>query len=144
MPDLAQLAELNPAILTNTLKVFTDQFLYGYGRIHNDALTLLKLLALIDLALAAIMWLLARSVLWADLAQKILAYAFWIWLVTAWITLMPTIIDGFVYIGLKAGGSTMTVKEFTNPGKIAQLGLVATEPIWRHIRNYGWNAAWNL
>src|ERR671914_357611 len=50
----------------------------------------------------------------------------------------------FIWVGLRAGGSTMTVQEFTNPSAIAGLGMVATEPIWNHIRNYGWRASLHL
>ena len=149
-PDVARMATLNAGVLTQTLKVFWDQFLYGYGRLHDDALSLLYWLVVLDLGLAALGWIVARLTGLAPLAilaeffQKVLAYCFWIWLVLTWVTLAPQILNGFVYVGLKGGGSTITVEEFTNPSAIARLGFVATEPIWRHIRNYGWNTAWNL
>jgi type IV secretion system protein TrbL len=133
---------MNPdvGILTIALKAFLDEFIAGYGRIHASAERLLHLLGLIDLGLAALFALWARSeegLSW--LAQKAMVYGFWIFLVAQWMTLMPTVIDGFIWVGLRAGGSAMTVQEFTNPSAIAGLGMVATEPLWNHIRNYGWN-----
>jgi type IV secretion system protein TrbL len=104
----------------------------------------LHLLGLIDLALAAIFALWSREGEFTWLAQKALAYGFWILLVAQWITLMPTVIHGFIWIGLRGGNSTVTVQEFTNPSKIAELGLVATDPLWNHIRNYGWSATLHL
>jgi type IV secretion system protein TrbL len=138
---------MNPdvGILTIALKAFLDEFIAGYGRIHASAERLLHLLGLIDLALAALFALWARNedgFSW--LAQKALVYGFWVFLVAQWITLMPTVIDGFIWVGLQAGGSTMTVQEFANPSAIAGLGMVATEPIWNHIRNYGWRASLHL
>jgi type IV secretion system protein TrbL len=135
----------NVGVLTIALKAFLDEFIAGYGRIHDSAENLLHLLGLIDLALAVLFALWARNedgFSW--LAQKALVYGFFVFLVAQWITLMPTVIDGFIWVGLKAGGSTMTVKEFTNPSAIAGLGLVATEPIWNHIRSYGWSASFHL
>lgn len=140
-PDVAGLNMANVAMLTKVLKVYVDQFVSGYGRIHADAVQLLWLLGLIDLALAAAFWMVRRVLPVDEMVGKILAYAFWIFLVGQWITLMPTAINGFIYLGLKAGGSTVTVQEFTNPATVAQLGLVATEPIWKHLRNYGWALA---
>jgi type IV secretion system protein TrbL len=127
-------------ILTVALKTFLDEFIAGYGRIHASAERLLYLLGLIDLALAAVFALWARSddgLSW--LAQKALVFGFWVFLVAQWMTLMPTVIEGFIWVGLRAGGSRMTVQEFTNPSAIAGLGMVATEPLWAHIRDYGWN-----
>jgi type IV secretion system protein TrbL len=90
--------------------------------------------------LALVFALLARTENpWSLLAQKALTFGFWIFVVTQWITLAPTVINGFVWVGLKAGGSRMNVAEFTNPSAIAGLGMFATEPIWAHIRDYGWN-----
>jgi type IV secretion system protein TrbL len=131
-------------ILTTVLKIFLDQFIAGYGRIHGSAVTLLHLVGLIDLILAAIfaVWSKEGELTW--LAQKALAYGFWVLLIAQWLTLMPIVIDGFIWVGLRAGGSTVTVKEFTNPSKIAELGIIATEPIWNHIRHYGWTASLHL
>lgn len=127
-------------MLTDSLKAFLAVFESGYGRIHGEALMVLRYLALIDIGLAAIFWLLAREDnIFAALAAKVLTYGFWIWLVGAWVWLAPLVMTGLVQIGLQAGGSTITVAEFTNPSRLARLGVLATEPIWAHIRNYGWN-----
>jgi type IV secretion system protein TrbL len=66
-----------------------------------------------------------------------LLYGLFVWLVTSWPSLIGSVLDGFMQVGVRAGGSTMSVSEFTNPSKIAGLGLVATEPIFLHIRDYG-------
>lgn len=131
-------------ILTYTLKVFLDEFLNGYSRIHGHAVMLLHLLGLIDLGLALIFALWSREGSFEGLAAKALTYGFWALIVAQWITLAPKVINGFVFLGLTAGGSTMTVQEFTNPSEIARLGLVATEPLWNHIRGYGWAAFLHL
>lgn len=133
------------SILTNSLKAFLDVFLSGYGRIHGDALRLLHLLALIDIGLVGLYWLWQREEgYFGLLAQKTLAYGFWIWLVQEWSTLLPLVMNGFVYLGLRAGGSTVTIAEFTDPSALMRVGLLATEPIWAHLRNYGWTASFHL
>lgn len=133
---------MNPdiGVLTIALKQFLDQFLSGYGPLHESAVRLLRVLGLIDLSLAAVFALWARNddaLSW--LAQKALVFGFWAFIVATWITLVPTVINGFIWTGLRAGGSSMTVQEFTNPSTIAGLGMVATQPLWTHIRDYGWN-----
>jgi type IV secretion system protein TrbL len=127
-------------ILSIALKAFLTEFLSGYSRIHGSAQHLLHLLGLLDLILAGIFLLWSRNEdNWAWLAQKALAYGFWIFVVAQWITLAPTVINGFVWVGLQAGGGRLSVADFTNPSAIAGLGMVATEPIWAHVRDYGWN-----
>jgi type IV secretion system protein TrbL len=133
---------VNPdvGILTTALKTFLNEFLAGYGRIHDSAKTLLHLLGMIDLGLAALFALWARNddnFSW--IAQKVFAYGFWIFLVAQWITVVPMVINGFIWTGLRAGGSTLTVEQFTDPSAIAGMGLTATEPLWQHVRDYGWS-----
>ena len=100
----------------------------------------MHLLGLIDLGLAALFALWARNEdNFSWIAQKALAYGFWILLVMQWITFVPIVINGFIWTGLRAGGSTLTVQQFTDPSVIAGMGLTATEPLWAHVRDYGWS-----
>jgi type IV secretion system protein TrbL len=59
----------------------------------------------------------------------VLYIGFFAYLVTHWPTLINTIGEGFVSLGIKAGNSTLTQQQFYNPGAI-----VAT----------GWSGAWRM
>lgn len=128
----------DPSILTNILKLFIEQLTGGYGRIFPDAWTLLKLLATLELVLAALTWTLSRDTnILAEIIWLTLKIGFFIFLVVQFPVLCQYIIDSFVIIGLKAGGSTMELREFLNPSEVARLGLVAAEPVFTHISTFG-------
>ena len=130
----------DPGVLTATLKEFVTVFSQGYGRIYPDAFRLFMELIALEIILFGIAMVVARQgaeavvegLIWK--AVKIGALSF-ILQNFSWLSNM--VITGFITLGLKAGGSTMTLEEFTNPSKIAQLGLVASEPLWQHVKSYG-------
>lgn len=131
MPDVTV------GILSETLKVFVENISGGYSRIYGWARLLLQALALLDLTLAGLWWMFAKGEALTGLIQRLLMYGLFVWLVAIWPMLIDSVITGFTQVGLRVGGSSMSVGEFTNPSKIAGLGLIATEPLFLHIRDYG-------
>ena len=63
------------------------------------------------------------------LARRFLYIGFFAWLVMNWPSLINTVGQGFVQLGIKAGNASMTDQQFYNPGQV-----VAT----------GWSGAWNM
>ena len=129
--------EIDLGILTTTLRSFLFEFSAGYGRIQVWAVALLQALATIDLALAGLWWMFHKQNALTGLIQRLLLYGVFVWLVTGWPSLIEAVANGFIQVGVRGGGSTMSLVEFTQPSTIARLGLVATEPIFLHIRDYG-------
>lgn len=112
-------------VLQRTLS-FID---HGFGLIRGDVYWLFATLLAINLTLAGLTWALSEEQVLSSLARRVIYIGFFAWLVTQWPTLINTVGQGFVQMGLKAGSSTLTETQFYNPGKI-----VAT----------GWSGAWNM
>lgn len=130
-------SSMDAGILTTVLKSLLFTILGGYSRIHDQAFWLMGKLVIIDIALAGIFWMWAKEGVLAGFFQRILYYSVFLGIFMGWMTLTPWVLNSFVAIGLTAGGSTMTVTEFTNPSKIAELGLIATEPIFKKVAVWG-------
>jgi type IV secretion system protein TrbL len=124
-------------VLTAVLKAIEFTILGGWSRLHADAMWLMRQLVLIDLGLACAWWIFSRDTVVAEFLQRLMYYTFFLWMVTNSLWLFPIILNSCIAIGLTAGGSTMTVAEFTNPSEIARLGLVATEPIFNSVGVWG-------
>ncbi|MEE9150171.1 MAG: P-type conjugative transfer protein TrbL [Candidatus Tectomicrobia bacterium] len=123
-------------VLTSILNTFTFVITGGFARLWPSARWLLETLAIIEIALAALWWMLSREDIIAGLIQRILWFGFFIWMVLQFPHLIDVIRDSFVQAGLTAGGTSITVEEFTNPSQIATFGMIATEPIFQHIADY--------
>lgn len=124
-------------VLTLTLVKFLGEITAGYGRLHAQATYLMGILAVIDIALAFLWYAFSRKPFLGAGLQRFFYYSILLYIVNDWSHLINDIADTAISWGLLAGGSTMTLAEFSNPSKVAELGLIATEPIFLHIRNYG-------
>jgi type IV secretion system protein TrbL len=124
-------------VLTSMLNTFIFVMTGGFARLWPAARWLLETLAIIEIALAALWWMLNREDIIAGLLQRMLWFGFFIWIVLHFPHLIDVVRDSFVQAGLTAGGTSITVKEFTNPSQIAKFGMIATEPIFQHIADYG-------
>jgi len=112
-------------VLQHTLN-FID---HGFGLIQGDVYWLFGTLLLINLTLAGLTWALSQDEVLSALARRFLYIGFFAWLVMNWPSLINTVGNGFVRLGMKAGNSSITTQQFYNPGQI-----VAT----------GWSGAWNM
>src|SRR5262245_62147830 len=125
-------------ILTTVLKTFLETLLGAYGRLFPDAWRLLYILTGLEVAFVIIAVILVKDAsILAELVWLCLKIGFFVALVIFFPDWCQAMIDSFVWAGLKAGGSTMELIEFTNPSTIAQLGLVAVEPLLTHLGTYG-------
>ena len=112
-------------VLQRTLN-FID---HGFGLIQGDVYWLFATLLLINLTLAGLAWAFSEEEMLSALARRVLYIGFFAWLVMNWPTLIDTVGQGFVHLGIKAGNATITDQQFYNPGKV-----VGT----------GWSGAWNM
>ncbi len=116
-------------VLNSVLQRTLDFVNHGFGLIQGDVYWLFATLLLINLTLAGLTWALSDEPVLAAFARRILYIGFFAYLVTQWPTLINTIGQGFVSLGIKAGNSALTQQQFYNPGAI-----VAT----------GWSGAWRM
>lgn len=131
----------DPGILTSLLNAFVAVFSTGFENILPAARWLLQTLAILEIALAGIWWAFNQEDAIVGLIEKSLRIGFFILLVVQFPTLVTAVRDSFVGAGLLAGGTRISVAEFTNPSRIAQFGHTAVQPIFDHIASYGYVAA---
>jgi type IV secretion system protein TrbL len=125
--------------LTNVLNIFQTAFTAGYSNSYPDAMNLLGKLATLEVALAAIWWTLCDENVVVELLKRIMKIGFFIFVVTKYPWLIKCVMDGFVYAGLKAGGSgtgATSLALLKDPSAIIKIGFDLTKPIDAAIGNY--------
>jgi type IV secretion system protein TrbL len=131
---------LDSGILTTLLNSFVGEFSGGYSRIYPDAMHLLSILATLEVAIAAVWWVLSEGDTIVELLKKIIKIGFFIFVVANYQTLIGSVLDGFVFVGLKAGGRSISsatdLALIKDPSAIVRYGLKITEPIFAHTANY--------
>lgn len=125
--------------LTTLLNIFEDAFTGGYSKIFPDAMHLLALLATLEVAIAALWWMLCEENTTAELLKKIMKIGFFIFVVAKYPYFVTCVVDGFVYVGLKAGGAgtgTASISLIKDPSAIISLGFDLIKPIDAAIAHY--------
>lgn len=110
-----------------TTNSFLDRFLAvadtGFGLIQGDVGAVLNALIVISITLAGVQWVLANEAPLAPFFRKVLFVGFFAFLVNNWDHLATVINQSGAMLGLKAGGGSMSMADFHNPGRIAQTGV---------------------
>jgi type IV secretion system protein TrbL len=123
--------------LTTLLNTFEVAFTGGFSKIYPDAMHLLSILATLEVAVAAIWWVICEDNVLIELLKKIMKVGFFIFLVANYQFIIHSIVDGFVYAGFKAGGaaqgSTSLIKD---PSAIIRIGFELAKPIDAAIAQY--------
>lgn len=121
--------------LTSMLQMFMGVFKSGRGALLVDALTILKYLAALTLTWSGLMWALGEGEVLKEFLKKVIFIGAFVYLVTSFSTLVPVVVDGFIYAGTKAGGSTNTVL-MSDPSAIIGQGLIVVDPIFQSVQQY--------
>ncbi len=119
------MATASPAALDDFLQGFATKIGTGFGLIGGDVQSIFALLVVVSLGLSAVFWALddERNVP-AALIRKILLFGLFSWLLTSWRALSMTIANGFVALGLKAGGGQLNISDVMEaPSTIVADGL---------------------
>lgn len=138
-------------ILTTLLNAFLTVFSAGPGQLAPAAARLLFLLGGIELTLAGIWWALKGENVLVGLMQKTLLLGLFAFFVANWATLINTVLDGFVWSGFTAAGSSPAAGAvlIKDPSSIITQAFVSTQPIADEISSlkpydlgslfmYGW------
>jgi type IV secretion system protein TrbL len=129
------MATASPGGLDLFLNNFRSQVDSGFGLISGEVQTVLGTLVVISIVVTALLWAIDenQNVL-ASLVRKVLLVGFFAWLVSQWHTLSQTIVEGFVSLGLKAGGGAMALGDFLNsPSKIVLQGIKVCVGLFDYI-----------
>lgn len=110
----------------STINSFLDQFILvidsGFGLIEGDVAYVLNALIVISVTLAGAQWALAAEAPMAPFFRKVLFVGFFAFLINNWNDLATAINQSGAMLGLRAGGSDLTLPDLHNPGRIAGIG----------------------
>src|ERR1700685_1054484 len=122
-------------ILTTLLNAFLAVFSAGPGHLAPAAARLLFLMAGIELTLAGIWCVLKGENVLVGLIQKTLLLCLFSFFVANWTTLINTVLDGFVWSGFTAAGSSPAagVSLIKDPSAIIAQGFNTLAPIENEI-----------
>ncbi len=112
-----------PDTANDLMVVFSDTITAGFEALAGAVNGVFGLMIALVVALTGIQWALSsnRDILAAGFGKVLLIGAF-AYLINDWQGLSETVWDGFIALGLTAGGGTLSRADFLNPGAILQQG----------------------
>ncbi|PKU22956.1 P-type conjugative transfer protein TrbL [Telmatospirillum siberiense] len=120
----------NVGVIDTFLNTFTTYIDSGFGLLKGEITFLSSTLIVIDITLAGLFWA------WGSdedviqrLVKKTLYIGFFAYLIGNFNGLAKILFNSFAGLGLLAGGSSITTAEFLRPGRLAQVGLDAGQPL---------------
>lgn len=109
-----------------TVNSFLDQFLAladaGFGLIQGDVRFVLNALIVISITLAGARWALGAEAPMAPFFRKVLFIGLFAFLVNNWDAVATAVNQSGAMLGLRAGGSGLSLADLHNPARIAGLG----------------------
>ena len=117
-------------VVDNFLGVFTQYIDSGFGLVQGDVRWLASVLIGIDVTLAGLLWAMApdEDVL-ARLIKKTLYVGVFAFIIGNYNNLAQIIYNSFSGLGIEASGGTVGQAQLLQPGRIAQVGVTAGQPI---------------
>ena len=121
-------------VIDRFLGVFTQYIDSGFGLVQGDVRWLAGVLIAIDITLAGLFWVLApdEDVI-ARLIRKTLYIGVFAYIIANYNNLAQIIYNSFAGLGIKAGGGTLSQAQLLQPGRVAQVGIDAGQPILTSI-----------
>lgn len=125
---------MNSGVIDNFLGILTQYIDSGFGLLGPEVNFLARTLVLIDIILAALFWSWAGDEdIIARLIKKTLFVGVFAYLIGNWQMLSKAVFESFAALGLKASGTGLSEADFLRPGRVAQVGLDAGQPILQSI-----------
>jgi type IV secretion system protein TrbL len=127
-------------VVDRFLDVFTRYIDSGFGLLGGEVAFIATTLIVIDVTLAALFWSWgAEDDILARLIKKTLFVGVFAYIIGNWNSLARIVFESFAGLGLKASGTGFTAAELLQPGRVAQVGLDAGQPIIQSISDLiGW------
>ena len=121
-------------VIDRFLGVFTQYIDSGFGLVQGDVRWLASVLIALDITLAGLFWVLApdEDVI-ARLIRKTLYIGVFAYIIANYNNLAQIIYNSFAGLGIKAGGGTLSSAQLLQPGRVAQVGIDAGQPILTSI-----------
>ncbi|MDK1492947.1 P-type conjugative transfer protein TrbL [Sinorhizobium sp. 7-81] len=121
---------MNTGIIDRFLETFTSYIDSGFGLLGSEVAFLSSTLIAIDIVLAGLFWAwgVDEDVI-QRLVKKTLYIGFFAYIVGNFNSLARIVFESFSGLGLKAAGSSLSSTELLQPGRVAQVGIDAGNPI---------------
>jgi type IV secretion system protein TrbL len=121
-------------IIDRFLGIFTQYVDSGFGLVQGDVRWLAGVLIAIDITLAGLFWAMApdEDVI-ARLIKKTLYIGIFAFIIGNFNNLAQIIYNSFAGLGIEAGGGTLSQAQLLQPGRLAQVGIDAGQPILASI-----------
>ncbi len=121
-------------IIDRFLGIFTQYIDSGFGLVQGDVRWLAGVLIAIDITLSGLFWAMApdEDVL-ARLIKKTLYIGVFAFIIGNFNNLAQIIYNSFAGLGIEAGGGTLSQAQLLQPGRLAQVGIDAGQPILASI-----------
>ncbi|RVG19728.1 P-type conjugative transfer protein TrbL [Sinorhizobium meliloti] len=121
---------MNSGIIDRFLETFTSYIDSGFGLLGSEVAFLSSTLITIDIVLAGLFWAWgADEDVIQRLIKKTLYIGFFAYVVGNFNSLARIVFESFSGLGLKAAGSSLSSTELLQPGRVAQVGIDAGNPI---------------
>jgi type IV secretion system protein TrbL len=117
-------------VIDRFLETFTRYIDSGFGLLGGEVAFLTSTLIVIDVTLAGLFWAWgADEDVLHRLVKKTLYIGFFAFIIGNFNRLAGIVFESFSGLGLKAGGSALSGSELLQPGRVAQVGIDAGNPI---------------
>jgi type IV secretion system protein TrbL len=117
-------------VIDSFLGTFTQYIDSGFGLLQGEVRWLAGVLIVIDITLAGLFWAMApdEDVI-ARLVRKTLYIGLFAFIIGNFNNLAQIVFNSFAGLGLEASGGTLTQAQLLQPGRLAQIGITAGQPI---------------
>ncbi|MEW9570280.1 P-type conjugative transfer protein TrbL [Rhodanobacter sp. Si-c] len=121
------------SVIDQFLAVFSQYIDSGFGLLHGEVAYLSATLIVIDMTLAGLFWAMGGEEVLAKLIRKTLYVGAFAYIIGNFNTLAGIVFRSFAGLGLLAAGSTVSIDHFLQPGRLAQIGVTAGQPILQQV-----------
>ncbi|KHJ53877.1 conjugal transfer protein TrbL [Aureimonas altamirensis] len=120
----------NTGVIDRFLATFTAYIDSGFGLLGGEIAFLTTTLIVIDIVLAGLLWAWgADEDVLQRLVKKTLYIGFFAFVIGNFNNLARIVFESFSGLGLRAGGSSLSASELLQPGRVAQVGIDAANPL---------------
>ena len=126
------------SVIDHFLDVFSRYIDSGFGLLHGEVAFLTATLIVIDMTLAGLFWAMGHATgqgedVIAKLIRKVLYVGAFAYIIGNFNWLAGIVFRSFAGLGLTASGSTLSMENFLQPGRLAKVGIDAGAPILKQI-----------
>ncbi len=121
------------SVIDRFLDTFSRYIDSGFGLLQPEIAYLSTTLVAIDITLAGLFWAMSGEDVMPRLIKKILYIGVFAYIIGNFNFLAGVIFKSFAGLGLKASGGSISTDQLLQPGRLAQVGVQAAQPMLTEI-----------